>query len=231
MLLAIALQSCKKEYNSVKTVSMTSITVVNAVINSDPVIADFNSFDSPSIFYNTSTQIGYPGFYEFSVVSGKTPTQIYQVSDTTTPLFKNTLNLSANKIYSLFLAGTANVQTTIDTLLTIDKPPYHSDRDSTIGIRFVNLSQGSHDMSINLEGNPDGSEVASLSYKSITNFKTYAATSNNTQYTFDIKDAQSHDLLTTYTYNVTPFQNLTLVITGINDGSNNTIAVFQVNNF
>lgn len=230
-LLITALPSCKKEYNSVKTVPMSSLTLINAVVNSDPIIADFNAFDSLSVYYNTAPQVGYQSSYEFSVISGNTPTEIYQVSDTTNPLFKHTLSLEPNAIYSLFLTGTANSQNGVDTLLTIDKPLYHSDQDSTMGLRFVNLSQGPQSISINLLGNPDGSEVPSLNYKSITNFKTYAASSNFIEYTFEIKDAASGTLLTTYTYTVTPFQNVTMVVSGAYDSTNNSISAFLVNNF
>jgi hypothetical protein len=209
---------------------MSAITVVNAVINSNPLIADFSGADSVAAYYYTSQQIGYGTSWEYSVSSNKVPIVVYQISDTNTALYKNDLMLQASTSYSLFLSGPDT--THIDTLITQDHAPYHSNSDSTVGIRFVNLAPGNNPISVDVQGNSAGSEASKLPYQSITNFKLYPAPLNITQYIFEIRDDASGDLLTTFTYNVVPFQNITIVINGINGGlGNNSLGAFIVNNF
>jgi len=217
--------SCTREFTNIKTVPISAITVVNAVVNSNPLIADFSGVDSVSAYYSTTQQIGYGSYWEYSIPSNKTPAVVYQISDTNTAFYKNTLVLQASASYSLFLSGPDT--THIDTLLTQDQPPYHSNSDSTDGIRFINLSPGGNPISVNIEGNPNGSEVSSLAYQSITSFKSYPAILSITQYNFEIRDAVSGDLLTTFTYSVVPFQNVTIVVNGISGET----GAFIVNNF
>jgi hypothetical protein len=114
-------------------------------------------------------------------------------------MFYGILPLKAGKIYSLFLCGTDT--TAPDFLFTTDSLPYHAPSDSTVGIRFVNLSTGSNPISINLEGTGNGSEVGNLAYKAITGFKNYLSNSsmtNNGGYLFVIRDASSGDSLTSF---------------------------------
>ena len=222
--------SCKKEFNNVKTVPISAITIVNAVVNANPLVADFSGADSVAAFYSTTTQIGYGSFYEYSLPSSKTPAAVYQLSDTTNPFYKETINLQPDGVYSLFLSGADTNH--VDTLLTQDNPPYHSNADSTAGIRFVNLSTGSSPISIDIQGESNGSEASSLAYQAITNFKNYPATQEVTQYNFEIRDAASGNLITTYTYTTAPFQNITIAIIGSEDPSVNVpVSVIQVNNY
>lgn len=225
--------ACTKEFNSVKPTPISAFTVVNAVVNANPLIADFSGVDSVIAYYSTTQQIGYGFFHEYSLPSGNTPAVVYQITDTIHPFFKGLLNLKANAIYSLFLSAADTSQKIIDTLLVQDYLPSHSSTDSVAGVRFVNLSPGSIPMSINLQGSANGSEVNSLGYKNITSFKNYPATTNITQYVFEIRDVESGDLLTSFVYNTAPFQNVTIVISGVEGvaGGSNTIGAFLVNNF
>jgi len=222
--------SCTKEANSVKTGAISAITVVNAMGSANPFIVDLYGANSVAVYYATTRQIGYGSYYDYSIPSGNMPLTIYQTTDTLHPVYKNTVNLQPDAIYSLFLSGldVANP----DTLLIQDHPPYHSIADSTVGVRFVNLSQDSNPISVNIQGTANGSEVSSLSYKSITDFKSYPATINIAQYTFEIRDASSGNLLTTYTYNVAPFQNITIAVIGEEDPlSTVPISTMQINNY
>jgi len=222
--------SCKREFNNVKTGPISGITVVNAVVNANPLIADFSGADSVAAYYSTTQQIGYGSFLEYSIPSNNTPVVVYQISDTNRALYKNILNLEASAVYSLFLSGSDT--THIDTLITQDHPPYHSNSDSTAGIRFINLSSGGNPISMNIQGNPNGSEVSSLAYQSITSFKSYAVTQSTAQYIFEIRDVVSGDLLKALTYSVIPFQNVTIVVNGISgETGNKALGAFIVNNF
>jgi hypothetical protein len=221
--------SCTKEYNKVRTISISAVTVVNAIANTNPLIADFSGVDSVAAYYSTTPYIGYGSFQEYSIPSGNVPTVICQVTDTLHPFFRGMLNLQPNGIYSLFLSAADTSQKTIDTVLTMDKPPYHSGTDSTASIRFINLSPGSSPMSIHVQNNANSSVVSNLPYRSVSSFKTFPATFNITQYVFIIRDVESDDSLTSCTYNVSPFQNVTVVVNGVS--SNNTLSTFIVNNF
>jgi hypothetical protein len=100
-----------------------------------------------------------------------------------------------------------------DTLFTTDTPPYHPPSDSTIGLRFVNLSPASAPVSVNITGGANGSEVSSLPYKSITDFNNYPATAAISDYNFEFRDAATGALIGSYD------------VTGINTllyGFNNT---------
>jgi len=230
IIIQAASSSCTREFNNVKINPISAITIVNAVVNANPLIADFSGVDSVAAYYSTTQQIAYGCSLEYSIASSKTPVVIYQISDTNWAFYKNILNLQPSAVYSLFLSGSDTMH--IDTLLTQDNPPYHSSSDSTVVIRFINLSPGSNPISVDIEGNPNGSEVNSLAYQSITTFKSYVANQSITQYNFEIRDATSGELLTTYTYNISPFQNVTIVINGIKgEIGSNALGIFQVNNF
>jgi len=140
---------------------------------------------------------------------------LYEYPDTTvksTPLYNFTLALSNNSIHSLFLTGTVSAP---DTLYTSDVLPYYPPGDSVVGIRFVNLSPGSNPISVNITGNPLGSEANSLAYKGLSNFHQYPATSSISSYTFEFHDVATGNMLASYTLN----------------GINNIGSVFSTNNY
>jgi hypothetical protein len=229
--------SCTKQLNNDTQSPVSAFTVVNAVIGSNPLITDLTGADSVAAYLTTTAQIGYSSFFEYSIQSGNVPLTVYQTTDTLNPVFKtglknSALNLESSKIYSLFLSGQIGTQNLVDTLLTQDNPPFHPATDSTVGIRFVNVSPGSSPISVNIQGNPNASEVPTLSYRTITGFKNYPATISVTQYTFEIRDAASGNLLTTYTYNIAPYQNITIAVIGSEDPSVGVpVSAMQVNNF
>ncbi|HEX3386898.1 MAG TPA: hypothetical protein VHS53_16975, partial [Mucilaginibacter sp.] len=80
-------------------------------------------------------------------------------------------------------------------------------------------------------GNANGSEVSGLPYRGISNFKNYPATINVGQYNFEFRDAATGNLLATWSYYVTPFQNITIGICGSATDINFPQESFQVNNF
>ncbi len=228
LLLIVVALSCKKEAGVVKPVPISSLTIVNAIIGSDEIIADLTGADSVAAYYSTAPQISYGSYKRYSIPSGSVPIVIYSISDTITPVFKSTLSLNNSSIYSLFLCGTSPKQP--DTLLTQDLIPYHSSIDSTIGIRFVNLSSG-NPVSVNIQDSANGSEVSSLGYKGITVFKNYAVTTDVTEYIFEIRDAVTGDLLITTesllirdpddpgSDVLSPFRDITIAVTGEQDPS------------
>jgi hypothetical protein len=189
-----------------KTKSMSgsaSLTIVNAVPNSNPVITNFDPVSAKGNaegslhYFATATQISYAGSWESGSYTGLTSLSLSQISDTMVSIWSGTLTLPVGSVHTLFLAGDTSA---VDTLFTTDVIPYYPATDSVTGIRFVNLSTGSSPISINLEGNPNGSEVASLNYKGITTFKPYLNNSTTQDYLFVIRDAVTGDSLTQFDF-------------------------------
>lgn len=195
--------SCKKEVG-IPVRSLSSVTVVNAISGSNPLISDFLNTKSISAYYLSTPQIAFDAAQEYSVASGSVPAVIYQITDTTHAVYRNDISVQKAGIYSLFLCGTAAQP---ENIFITDHPPFHPAADSTVGVRFINLSLAKTSVSVDIQGKSNGSEVQSLDYKSVTNFKNYPATYNISSYTFEFKDA-SGNLLASYT------------LSGINSGDN-----------
>lgn len=214
LLLACSLPSCSKQKTAPGT---ASLTLVNAVPASATLVTNFTGTDSIT-WYKSAQKLVYGSWNasnQVSAYSGRQRLGVYRYPDTTgksTPLYNLVLDLPVGSIRTLFLAGTL---TSPDTLFTTDALPYHPFSDSSLGIRFVNLSAGSNPISVNINGNASGSEVASLSYKSITGFKNYAAPATVSHYNFEFRDAATGALLGN------------LDVTGINNSASNNVRRYR----
>jgi hypothetical protein len=187
VMFSLALASCKKEL-TFKVSGTSSLTIVNGVVGNDYLYTDFNGDKSNGVYISQINAIpyGYTNFY--NSYSGQQKLGLYQIPDTNAnskPVFNLTLNMPVNTIHTLFLMG--NPQNP-DQLFTTNVLPYHAPSDSTMGIRFVNIAQGSDPVSVNLTGQANGSEADNLSYKSVTAFKNYYAGSAISSYTFEFRD-------------------------------------------
>lgn len=208
LLTIIEISACKKQVINPGTTS--SLTIVNAVVGSKPLVTNFSSSDTLPNYYRNALRLNYGGWNinnQLGAYSGNQSLRLYQYPDTlehSSPLFNLTLDLPSHSIHSLFLTGTVSSP---DTLFTTDKLPYHPASDSSIGIRFINLSPGSSAISINISGYNNGSEVNNLNYKGVTGFKNYAATAAVDSYTFEIRDATTGDIISDYT------------LSGVNNGA------------
>lgn len=242
LVLPVCLLSCKKDKIVVGNVS--AVTIINSVVGANPIVVDFLGVAPVSTYYNTANQINYGSFYEYSLSNDDPLLTIYQITDTTHTVFKHRINIQPSKIYSLFLTGLSAENS--DTLFVKDNLPHHALADSTIGIRFVNLSPGSNPVSVDIQGNPSGSEVASLAYKSLTDFKIYSTKGSINQYTFEFRDVATINLLASYTINGVNYgangdtnnnpwrnRNFTIVLTGSPGviAGNNAQFAFLVNNY
>lgn len=222
--LACAMLSCTKQSTPAGT---ASLTMINAVVGSSPsLVTNFSGTATPITWYYNALKLVYGTWnatYQQGSYSGKQQLAVYRYPDTSshsTPLFNVTLDLPAGTIHTLFLTGTV---TAPDTLFTTDSPPYHPPSDSSMGMRFVNLSPGRAPVSVNITGGANGSEVSSLSYKSITDFKNYPATAGVSSYNFEFRDAATGVLIGSYPVtninnpgtNARRFRNLTLALLGL----------------
>jgi hypothetical protein len=196
--------ACQKTGSVPSVPRPASLTVVNAIPGSEPIIPVINS-GSLITYFDFAFPIPYTGFMEYSPPGGEDTTYVVQGADTldvgpksgNLP-FYGILNLKPGKIYSLFLCGADT--NSPDYLLTTDSIPYYEPTDSDMGVRFVNLSTGSNPISINLEGSANGSEVSSLAYKGITTFKSYVNNSTTVDYMFVIRDAATGDSLAQFDF-------------------------------
>jgi hypothetical protein len=227
--------SCKK--NNVDLPSGgSSLTIVNALVGSSSLVPNFND-NAPLLYYSTAQQISYASAYEFGNYSGNIQLALSDITDTTHTVFKQMVSLPKNTISSLYITGTLAAP---EGFQTTDHPPYHAPSDSTVGIRFVNLSPGSSPVSVNLQGGASGAEVTSLAYKNVTAFKNYAATYKIASYVFEFRDVATGILLASYTLNGVNYgdngdqnqnnvrwKNITIALNGV-PGSQGT---FQINNY
>jgi len=195
--------ACTKDKHPAGT---ASLTVINAVAGADMLVANFNG-SHPMEWYANASMLQYGAYYndveaqynnQFNAYSGKLQLALFRYPDTLAqdqPLVNLPLNIPAGSINSLFLTGTAAAP---DTLFTTDHPPYHPIADSSMGVRFVNLSPGAGPISINLQGQAPGSEAGNLPYKGITGFRNYAVVSSVSSYVFEFRNAVDGALLATY---------------------------------
>jgi hypothetical protein len=203
-LTGLILQGCNK-HTSTSPFPVASLNVVNALPNSAPLILVQGSISSVIGDFSNIGPLSYAATAVLTPMSG--PETLYAVqsnADTTSVgskapdfMFNGELNFKAGSLYSLFITGEDT--TNPDFLFVQDVLPVQT--DSSVGIRFVNLSTGSNPMSINLEGNSTGSEVGNLPYKSITTFKDYVCNSTINNYLFVVRDVATGDSLTQFVLN------------------------------
>ncbi len=223
------LPACQKTDSQPNISGVAALTVVNAIPNSGAIIPIINTTSS-IMWFESAVEIGYGNFRELSPVGGQDTLSVMQNNSDTLnigpkapgELYYNILNLKKGAIYSVFLCGTDT--TSPDNLVTIDSLPYYPPGDSVVGIRFVNLSTGSDPISINLEGNANGSEVEELPYKGITGFKTYPSNAETgaNGITFVFRDAATGDSLT-----YTQLINYGNGVSGLTDPNSNKQLTFK----
>ncbi|MET6997508.1 hypothetical protein [Chitinophaga defluvii] len=184
----LILFSCSKEKMPPGT---ASLTMINAIVGSQPLITSFNG-GQPNGYYITAKRISYGVFNSsvnrFSSYTGRQDLALYQYPDTTgksSPLLQLVIDLPIGAMSTLFLTGTVSKP---DTLLTMDQLPYHSAQDSVMGLRFLNLSPGSGQISINLADNAPGSVASSLSFKEMSAFKKFPVRAGIADYVFEFRD-------------------------------------------
>jgi hypothetical protein len=214
----IAAAGCRKDSASTYTPS-AGITIINAVSGSGSMVLNGSPNQNYTAVYSFSSQA-------FPLLAGA---QTIDVTDpAATPAityFNRTVDVADKGNYSLFLAGLSPGQA--DTIFVTET--FTNPTDSSCGVRFINLSPDSGPLSVNIAGGDPGSETASLAYKSFTGFKSHSAIIANviSGISFEVHDATTGDLLTTFKLTPSTFHNITLAIAGPNAG----LSVIQVNNF
>lgn len=192
LLISFGLFACKKETPQMGS-GTSALTIVNGVPGTGPLLSNFNGQNLGVRWYSGLQRIAYAEFKFFSSYSGTQSLSLYQTADTSLhkALFNMSLDLPLHTMHTLFLTGTPQSP---DTLFATDQPPHNLPADSTMGIRFVNISQGSLPVSVNRIGQAYGSEMSQLSYKGISAFRKYPANSKISSYTFEFRDQATGQL-------------------------------------
>lgn len=211
--------SCKKETDPP---GVASLTIVNAVTGSTTLVSNFKG--EGHLDYSKAARIGYQRYMKSVLEANAGPHRLrfFPFSDTTDKgtLFDLQLDLPLSSIHTLFLAGTMDAPESV--MIRDEEIPFYPAGDSTMGIRFMNLSKGSAPLNINIAGLADGSEVTGLAYKSITPFKRYPVSQTLQDYFFEFRDAATGTVLANFTTpglnqtapNNWVFRNFTVVLTG-----------------
>jgi len=233
VILTFAFLGCSKNINNTSNSLTSSVNVINAAVNVAGIKVNTNGVP---IIYASATQVGYGASAIYYVPRITTPVTVVASADTTTYLLNKSFDFHSG-IYSLYIAGQAGA---IDTILKEETsyPFIRTDvvmPDSSIYLRFVNLSPNSSPININIKSST-ATEATSLSYKSITDFKKYPALAANANYIFEIRDASSNTLLISYTFNVTAtnrFKNVAIILKGLagTTTGTNTLSAFASNYF
>ncbi len=240
LIMTIFLFSCSKDAVQRGT---ASLTIVNAVAGDTALILTLNNPDTV-ILTHGQLLINHNSAQQFNSYCGDQLFHLHQFTLTTAvsvypALFNVSLNMPQGSINSLFLTGT---MTSPDTLFVRDSLPSFQTSDSSMGIRFVNLSAGSKPVNIDVQGANGGNEVNSLAYKEITGFKKYPANSAIGTMVFEIRDAEAGTLLATCSAaginapgtsaaNVWRNRNHTLVFGGLPGSNIVRQSAFMVNNY
>lgn len=206
ILAAFGFTACTKTSLSLTSpTSLASLNVTNAVVGGSALT--LNVINGQTVTNNS--------YSHFSLVAGQSRVSLFPAATPNTPYYNQTLSTANGSYYSLFLSGTS--PSAIDA--TLIKESYQNYADSLCGVRFINLSPGSNPISVNLTGGANGSEVSSLAYKAYTDFKQYPAKKTNTSYAFQVRDATTGNLITSYTLTTPYFHSVTIVLRGLVSGT------------
>jgi Domain of unknown function (DUF4397) len=237
---------CSKTSAVTPTYSVASLNVVNALPSSAPLILIQGPISSAIGMFSGIGTLSYAGTSVLTPMSGVETLVVLQGNADTALvtgqggdyMFNSELNFAAGNLYSLFITGADT--TSPDYLFVQDTVRKRT--DSTAGIRFVNLSAGSNPVSVDIQGQANGSVIPSLAYKGITGFLSFPAISTISSYIFEFRDAVSGNLLASYTLsgvntnsttvsNTVLFRNLTIALIGQPAGGNVAQTCIRVNSF
>jgi len=162
-------------------------------------------------------------FAHVGLLPGPRDLYLFPIGDSLKPYYVSLkpLQVQEGDIYTLLLSGLA---TAPEILLLHEALPVHI--DSSMGIRFINLSPGSPAVNITLSTTPALPEFSKLEYQQITPFLSYPITSVFKSYTFQVREAATGERIASLTLSGTNlttglprFKNVTLVLRGIIGGS------------
>lgn len=203
-MVAMLFSACKK---AEKPASYASINVVNAAIGSGTVKVNYHG--KPVVwaaYTGTIGAINYANSHILTVfnLNNDFPFTIVSVLDTLKPVFNQILPMEG--MYTLFTTGQAPAA--YDAVFVKEEHIPYNLPESEIGVRFINLSPNSPPVNITLASVPTVNLTAGLTYKKLTEFKQYPLPTvvPPGSMTFEVRDAVSNVVLTSYTIPATAAQ-------------------------
>ncbi|WP_127126577.1 DUF4397 domain-containing protein [Pseudoflavitalea rhizosphaerae] len=196
---SLLLIACSKE-EPVRQGS-TSLLIFHGIAGGNIIRTNFSA-TPPATFYNLNlVQYGnfFPSSNLYSPVAGSVDINLYHVPDTLPkdePLISLKPELPEGSMHTLFLAGTTDAP---EYTLVKDEPLPFNAGDSAMGVRFVNLLQDNIPVSINIATHEEGSEVNSLPFKGVTEFKKYDVTMDLADYVFEFRNANTGTVIASFT--------------------------------
>lgn len=233
LLIACMAVSCKKD-STAPAQQPASFTLVNALPGASALVPNFFA-NNKLVYYRVAQQIAANASFEFGEYLGNYSLSISQLTDTTHTVFNGGISLPSGSFHTLIVCGTL---ASPDTVFANDniKPI----TDSVVNVRFINASAGSSPVNINISGSQATPVVTSLPYKGKSAFLPFTAKSAAPaygNYVFEIRDAATSKLLTSYNMAsastvVKTFKNFTIVFKGLPGGTGaNAPGTILVNNF
>lgn len=222
--IAVLFSACNKE-EALKPYA--SINVVNAAVGAGSVKVNYFGRDINWLSFIGSTGIINYGTNQVLTVfnlNNDYPFTIVPVLDTLKPVFKQKLQMEPTGMYTLFTTG---AQDSYDAVLVKENNIAFRFSDSAVAIRFINLSPNSPAVNITLASTPAINETAALKYKQFTEFKKFADLKivPAGSLTFQIRDAVSNEILTSYTLPATAILPYTSVTTSLSRFKSITLAI------
>lgn len=231
MLTLLLFASCQKK--GINITPIASLNLVHAIVNQGAIEANFTDLSKRNTgnyqyYSQITTSVNYGNNSIYGALSiQNVPITVVATTDTAHPLFSGNLNLTRNGIYSLYLAGQSGA---VDMLLVNDTLSFYS--DSSCGIRFINLSLNSNPFIVTQASTPNTVEFNGLGYKQFSFFKKYTATASNSSYIFQVRDAVTNTVLSTYILSTPYFHNVTLAWIGQVGGTGvNIQKIIRINNY
>ncbi|MBB5438809.1 hypothetical protein HDC92_002490 [Pedobacter sp. AK017] len=232
LIVIFLISSCKKD-SSYQRKDIATLNVVNMVTDISGV--KFNASGSKQSWASIAA-VNILTNKIYSVTTNAPSLNIVSAADTTKQLFNKSYNLQS-AVYTLYLTG---ISSNTDTLFRQETnfPFVSTDPavklDSVVNLRFVNLSQNSPALKVNIKSG-SSNEVDNLAYKSIGAWKPYPAKLTTTAYIFEVRDMLTNAILLTYTFNATStnrYKNVALVIKGMIGGTGSSaFGIVPVNYF
>jgi|GEM_PF-1981180 len=234
--------ACKKE---IQPLSYASVNIVNAVAGSGTVKVNYHgrSIRWSSLTGNTGN-IAFASSQILTIFNNNNdyPLTIVPSLDTLKSIFSERLKIEPTGIYTLFIMGKSDAY---EALFVKEQSISYNLRDSTIAIRFINVSTSGQKINISRTISPTIKETEGLGYKQLTEFRQYQLKKivPMGSVTFEVRDASNNTLLTTYAIPNSPntsyptvsaslsrFKSLTLVINSFIDNKTGTniYSVFPV---
>lgn len=227
----IVVSGCKKDKENLQ--NPASINVVNAAIGLGSIKLH-SGIDDHFTWAKIPDEVPYGSNFSYDSFVGNRSVSIVSTSDTTRKIIQTTLNLKS--IQTLYLIGQ---YPDIDTMFREETNlPFimaaKLDPDSSVYIRFVNLSPDSQKIRVNIESTPAQDEVTNLGFKGVSTFKKYTAKGTASDYTFEIRDVVSNALIMSYTFyiNQNRYKTVSLVLRGLISGTGaDAVSISSVNYF